>query len=87
MTPKEIAADIVERFSWSTNVMRDGRLVGQQHIVADAIAEAIAKERAAIEALQNDLAEIARLRLATSEGTLRVRADRMWEIATGGGAR
>jgi hypothetical protein len=27
------------------------------------------------------LQEIARLRLATDEGSLRVRADRMWEIA------
>lgn len=34
-------------------------------------------------AAEEKLAEIARLRLATNEGSLRVRADRIWEIATG----
>lgn len=33
------------------------------------------------------LREIERLRLATNEGSLRVRADRMWEIATAAIAR
>lgn len=44
-TPDEIAQRIVDRFSWSSNVMRDGRLVGQQFIVAEAIAKAIEAER------------------------------------------
>lgn len=34
-----------------------------------------------VERLQAALSEIARLRLATGEGTLAKRADRMWEIA------
>jgi hypothetical protein len=34
-----------------------------------------------IERLRSDLAEIARLRLATDEGSLRERSDRIWEIA------
>lgn len=32
--------------------------------------------------LEAALREIIRLRLATDEGTLRVRADRIWEVAT-----
>jgi len=42
----------------------------------------IGELEAEIERLRADLAEIARLRLATDEGSLRIRADRMWEIAT-----
>src|SRR5688572_8763797 len=34
------------------------------------------------EKMRRALEEVVRLRLATNEGTLRVRADRMWEIAT-----
>ncbi len=34
----EMAREVVEQFSWTSNVMRGGRLVGQQHVVADAIA-------------------------------------------------
>lgn len=49
-TPEQIAEDLVDRFSWSSNVSYKGRLVGQQHIVAIAIAEAIRKERDAAQA-------------------------------------
>jgi hypothetical protein len=37
-----------------------------------------------LERLREALADIERLRLATDEGSLRVRADRMWEIAREG---
>lgn len=47
---------------------------------ANARAEKAEAERDACAAA---LREIARLRLATDEGSLRVRADRMWEIASG----
>lgn len=40
-----IAQAIVDRFAWSSNVMRNGRLVGQQAVVADVIAEAIETDR------------------------------------------
>jgi hypothetical protein len=43
--PHEIAMDIVDRFSWGTNVVYNWRLVGQQYVVAMAIAEAIKAER------------------------------------------
>jgi hypothetical protein len=44
-TPEQIAADIVDRFSWGSNVVYRGRLVGQQFVVAIAIADAIRAER------------------------------------------
>lgn len=44
-TPEQIAQEIVDQFSWSTNVSRGGRLVGQQYVVAQAIAAAIQAER------------------------------------------
>lgn len=44
-SPEQIAAEIVNRFSWGSNVVHEGRLVGQQHVVALAIAEAIRAER------------------------------------------
>lgn len=47
-TPEQIAAEIVNQFAWSSNVMRDGRLVGEQVGVAEAIAGAIKADRAAM---------------------------------------
>jgi hypothetical protein len=44
-TPEQIAAEIVNQFSWSSNVMRDGRLIGEQYVVAEAIAAAIRADR------------------------------------------
>ena len=44
-TPKEIADEIVDQFSWSANVMRNGKLIGLQYIVADTIARAIETDR------------------------------------------
>lgn len=43
---KERAREIVDRFFWTSNVMRNGRLVGQQYIVAEAVAEALDAARA-----------------------------------------
>ena len=45
-TPEEIAAEIVNQFAWTSNVMVDGRLMSQQHAVKLAIAEAIREDRA-----------------------------------------
>ena len=42
----------------------------------------MAEDVAEVVALREALTEIARLRLATSEGSLRNRADRMWEVAS-----
>jgi hypothetical protein len=44
-TPEQIAAGIVNQISWSSNVMRNGRLIGEQHVVAEAVAAAIRAER------------------------------------------
>lgn len=45
MTPEQTARELVDRFSWSSNVSRGGRLVGQQFVVAEAVADALHKER------------------------------------------
>ena len=50
--PMQLALEIVDQFSWSSNVSRDGKLVGQQYVVAEAIAAAIEKERARYEPLR-----------------------------------
>lgn len=47
-----------------------------------AFQQAIDRTLASHEQLLAALIEIERLRLATNEGSLRVRADRMWEVAT-----
>jgi hypothetical protein len=59
-TPDQIADEIVAQFSWSTNVSRNGRLVGQQVIVAEAVAEAIKVERARITRLEATLEDARR---------------------------
>lgn len=46
-----LANEIVSQFSWSSNVMRGGRLIGQQHIVAEAIAQALADRTEALRAI------------------------------------
>lgn len=48
-TPDDIrkAREIVDRFSFSSNVIVNGRMVGMQVVVADAIAQALASEREA----------------------------------------
>lgn len=54
-TPEQVATEIVNRFSWGSNVSCQGRLVGQQHVVGIAIAEAIAAERARVQTLKSAL--------------------------------
>lgn len=44
--PSETAMKLVGQFSWGSNVIRDGKMIGQQYIVAEAIDQAIAAERA-----------------------------------------
>jgi len=58
--PDTIAREIVDRFPWSSNVILEGRLVGQQVIVAQAIADAIRADRAAQAAIWID--DVKRLR-------------------------
>jgi len=60
--PSKAAMDIVDRFSWSSNVMRDGRLIGQQYVVAEAIDEALSAKDAEIERLRAEAAVIGRQR-------------------------
>ncbi len=44
-TPEQIACRIVDKLSFSSNRMLNGRLVGEQYFAAIAIAEAIRAER------------------------------------------
>ena len=44
----QIATEIVNQFSWTTNVCRKGSMVGQQFVVAEKIAEAIEADREAM---------------------------------------
>lgn len=73
-TPQQIAEHIVDDFSWSSNVMRDGRLIGQQHVVADAIAEAIKKDRADTNAVLRDA--LSTLRMADRSNAWKQERDR-----------
>lgn len=43
--PSETALNVVRQFSWSSNVVRDGQLVSQEYVVAEAIDKALAAER------------------------------------------
>lgn len=45
MTPEQIAADVVNCLSFSSNRMVNGRLVGEQHFAYEAIVKAIREER------------------------------------------
>jgi hypothetical protein len=45
-TPEQIANEVVADLCFSTNRMLNGRLVGEQYFAAQAIARAIAEERA-----------------------------------------
>jgi hypothetical protein len=45
-TPEQIAAEVVDQLSFSTNRMMNGRLVGEQYFAAEAIAQAIKVDRA-----------------------------------------
>lgn len=73
--PSSAAMNIVDRFSWSSNVMRDGRLIGQQYLVAEAIDQALAVRDAEIARLRKILFEVQanQLNMATNKRR-RVRA-------------
>lgn len=43
--PSRTALDVVEKFSWTSNVVRNGRLISQEYVVAEAIDRALATER------------------------------------------
>lgn len=45
MTPQQVATEIVNGLSFSSNRMVGGRLVGEQHFAHEAIAKAIQDER------------------------------------------
>ncbi len=49
-TPEQIANEIVDQLSFSSNRMVNGRLIGEQYFAARAIAEAIRADRAALTA-------------------------------------
>lgn len=57
-TPDQIAADVVEGLSFSSNRMVNGRLIGEQYFAAQAVADAVRAERAEIQRLRYALFEI-----------------------------
>lgn len=58
MTPQQIAAEIVNGLSFSSNRMVGGRLVGEQHFAYEAIAKAIQDERDRCAMIANNMAHI-----------------------------
>lgn len=70
-TPQQIAAEIVDRFSWGSNVVHEGRLVGQQYVVAIAIAEAIKLERMRLRAAKDALCEATMVLNGVTAGRLK----------------
>lgn len=72
-SPERIALDLVEQFSWGSNVAIGGRLVGQQYVVAGAIAKAIQEER-------ERCAEIARARPRERALVTNRRRLAIWEV-------
>lgn len=46
-TPEAWAREVVDQFAWSSNVIRGGKVVGQQYAVAGAISDAIHKAQLA----------------------------------------
>jgi hypothetical protein len=45
-TPEQIAIEVVDQLSFSSNRMVNGRLVGEQYFAAEAIAQAVKVDRA-----------------------------------------
>jgi hypothetical protein len=70
----KIATGIVNRFTWTSNVVRNGRLIGQQYIVAEAIAEAIRSVRAGTVKEAVSLVESARWNAPKRKLTAAIRA-------------
>ena len=75
-SPEQVAADIVNRFSWTANVMAKGMLVSQQVVVAKAIAEAIERERA-IAISEREAREKSEAALRQKDAAMGVLFDRM----------
>lgn len=57
-TPEQIALEVTERLSFSSNRMLHGRLVGEQYFAAQAIADALRQERSEIKRLRDALFKI-----------------------------
>lgn len=70
-TPEQVATEIVDRFSWNSNVVEGGCLVGQQHAVAKAIAQAIKAERDRCQAMHSALCDGAIALIGITRGRLK----------------
>jgi hypothetical protein len=57
-TPDQIAAEVVNGLSFSSNRMVNGRLIGEQYFAAQAVADAVRAERAEIQRLRDALFSI-----------------------------
>jgi len=57
---KETANEIVNLFAWGSNVMRDGRLINQRDVVAEAIAQALTEVRTYYEEVLADKRRLTR---------------------------
>lgn len=57
-TPDQIALEVVDQLSFSSNRMLNGRLVGEQYFATMAVADAITTERAEIRRLREALFKI-----------------------------
>lgn len=57
-SPDQIACDVVDKLSFSSNRMVNGRLIGEQYFAAQAIADAVRQERAEIQHLREALFSI-----------------------------
>lgn len=51
--PSSAAMEIVGKFGWSSNVMRDGRLISQEYVVAEEIDCVLAAKDARISELED----------------------------------
>jgi hypothetical protein len=54
-TPEEIANEVVDQLSFSSNRMVNGRLIGEQYFAAQYVADAVRAERAEIQRLRDEL--------------------------------
>jgi hypothetical protein len=70
-TPEDVASEIVGQFSWHSNVVEGGCLVGQQVPVSRAIAEAVRQERARAEIARQALADAATALIRLSAGRVK----------------
>lgn len=81
-TPDQIAAEVVNGLSFSSNRMVNGRLIGEQYFAAQAVADAVRAERAEIQRLRAALFAIQcqQLDYATDKRrTAKTLRERAWE--------